>query len=98
MDLAIGRARVVVACLVLLGGVAIARAEDVPSAPTATRALANTAFQLVLPQEHLFGDWYGVRTWLENHGVTPAVTFVARGHRSSAARARAVHRAGRRSI
>ncbi len=32
--------------------------------------------QLALPQGHLLGDWYGLRTWLGGHGVTPGVTFV----------------------
>ncbi len=41
-----------------------------------TRSLADPPFQLVLPQQHLLGDWYGVRTWLEGHGITPTLTFV----------------------
>jgi porin len=54
-----------------------AHAEDaVPPAPPGTRILADTPFQLVLPQGHLFGDWGGTRTWLEEHGITPTVTFV----------------------
>lgn len=32
---------------------------------------------LNLPREHLFGDWLGVRTTLENCGITPTVTFVS---------------------
>src|SRR2546430_428212 len=44
--------------------------------PPGTRSLAPTPFQLTLPSAHLFGDWYGLRPWLEDHGITPIVTFV----------------------
>jgi porin len=76
MDVAISRIRVVVAMVVILGWAAAARAEDTTKAPAGTRPLADTPFQLVLPQQHLLGDWYGVRTWLEDHGMTPTLTFV----------------------
>ncbi len=66
MDVAISRIRVVVAMVVILGWAAVAHAEDAPQAPAGTRALADTPFQLVLPQAYLLGDWYGVRTWLED--------------------------------
>jgi hypothetical protein len=65
-----------VAMLVLLDWVAVARAQDVAPAPPGTRSLAPTLFQLTLPSVHLLGDWYGVRPWLEDHGITPTVTFV----------------------
>jgi len=58
------RRRIVVAIVVVLGWTALAGAEEAPTPPAATRALSNTPFQLVLPREHLLGDWYGVRTWL----------------------------------
>jgi len=45
-------------------------------APAGTRSLADTPFQLILPREHLLGDWYGLRSWLEDHGITPTLTFV----------------------
>ena len=32
-------------------------------------------FQLELPQDHLLGDWGGLRTKLENAGFTPTLTF-----------------------
>ena len=64
------------ALLGLLGWVAVAPAEEAPTPPAGTRSLANTPFQLVLPQAHLLGDWGGTRTWLEERGVTPTVTFV----------------------
>jgi porin len=66
--------------LVILGWAAAAHAEDaedfVARAPAGSRTLADTPFQLVLPQGHLFGDWAGTRTWLEERGITPTVTFV----------------------
>ncbi len=79
MDVAISRRRVAVAILAVLGWAAAAHAEDAlqPAlAPPGTRTLADTPFQLVLPQGHAFGDWAGSRTWLEEHGVTPTLTFV----------------------
>src|SRR5438132_6925681 len=76
VDVAIRRSRVGVAVLVILGWAAVAPAEDVPSAPAGTRSLAEIPFKLVLPRGHLLGDWLGARTWLEDHGVYPSVTFV----------------------
>ena len=60
---------------ILISGV-IAHAEETPKALTGTRSLADTSFPLGLPRGHLLGDWLGARTWLEDHGVTPTVTFV----------------------
>jgi porin len=65
-----------VAILALLGWAAVARAEDASQAPSGTRSLADTPFQLILPSEHLLGDWYGFRSWLEKYGITPALTIV----------------------
>jgi len=78
VDVALSRRRVAVAILVVLGWAAAAHAEDAapPQAPPGTRTLADTPFQLVLPQGHAFGDWAGSRTWLEEHGITPTLTFV----------------------
>ena len=70
------RSRVAVGILAILGWAAVAWAEDTPKAPPAPRRLADTPVQLVLPSEHLLGGWLGARTWLEEHGVTPTVTFV----------------------
>jgi hypothetical protein len=74
VDMAIGRSRILVVSLVILGwAAAAAHAEDAvqpPSAPAGTRTLADTPFQLVLPQAHLFGDWAGSRAWLEERGIT----------------------------
>src|SRR6266851_343522 len=67
---------VLVVILALLGGAAVARAQDVSSAPAGTRALAETPFQLILSRRHLLSDRYGVRSWLEEHGITPTFTFV----------------------
>jgi porin len=41
-----------------------------PSDPTAR------VFELVLPADHLFGDWGGLRTKLEDSGVTPRLIMV----------------------
>ena len=60
----------------ILGWATVVRAADDAAAPPATRPFADTPTQLVLPRDHVLGDWLGVRTWLENHGVTPTVTFV----------------------
>ena len=65
-----------VAMLMLLDRAAVARAQDAVPAPAVPRSLAPTPFQLTLPSAHLFGDWYGLRSWLEDHGITPSVTFV----------------------
>src|SRR5215510_6968881 len=66
-----------VAMLLLLSWAAVARAQDATTAPPGTRSLSpTTPFQLILPSAHLLGDWYGLRPWLEEHGITPTVTFV----------------------
>jgi porin len=52
------------------------RSEDVTEASTGTRSLGPLPFQLILPREHLLEDWYGARTWLEDQGVVPTLTFV----------------------
>src|SRR3989449_10769061 len=52
------------------------RSVQPPPAPPGTRTLAETPFRLVLPQGHVFGDWAGTRTWAEEHGITPTLTFV----------------------
>jgi porin len=33
-------------------------------------------FQLILPRDHLFGDWDGLRSQLENQGFVPTLSFV----------------------
>ncbi len=74
---AVSRICIPVAIVALLGWAAVARAQDGSKAPPGTRSLADTPFQLTLPSEHLLGDWYGLRSWLENHGITPTLTFVS---------------------
>ena len=64
------------AVLAILVWATVARAEDSPKAPPAARSLASTPPQLVLPSEHLLGDWLGARSWLQDHGITPTLTFV----------------------
>jgi porin len=68
--------RVSIVIVVLLCSAALAQAQDASQAPAGTRPLADTPFQLILPTEHLLGDWYGTRGWLEDHGITPTLTFV----------------------
>jgi porin len=52
------------------------RSEDVTEASSGTRSLSPLPFELILPREHLLGDWYGTRTWLEDQGIVPTLTFV----------------------
>jgi porin len=68
--------RVFIVIVVLLCSPGLARAQDASQAPGGTRPIADTPFQLILPREHLLGDWYGMRRWLEDHGITPTLTFV----------------------
>ena len=58
----IARMWVLVGILAILGWRAVACAQDDSQAPAGTRSLADTPFQLILPSEHLLGDWYGMRT------------------------------------
>jgi porin len=44
--------------------------NDIPHDPTAR------LFQLVLPSDHLFGDWGGLRPKLEEKGITPRLILV----------------------
>jgi len=53
----------------------VARSDDTNEVSAGTRSLESLPFQLVLPREHLLGDWFTTRTWLEDHGITPTLTF-----------------------
>ncbi len=53
----------------------VGRAADTGQGPERFRGVEPQPFQLTLPRGHLLGDWYGFRTWLEEHGITPTVTF-----------------------
>jgi porin len=70
-------AKTLVAILPLLGWSAVACAQDTTQASAGTRVLANTPFQLILTSQHLAGDWFAIRTALENRGITPTLTFVS---------------------
>jgi len=70
------RVHVSIVIVILCCTAAVVRSEDISEAPAGTRSLAPLPFQLILPREHLLGDWYGTRTWLEERGVTPTLTFV----------------------
>jgi porin len=54
----------------------VTRAEDFTETSVGTRSLDPSPFQLILPRDHLMGDWYGTRTWLEDRGIVPTLTFV----------------------
>src|ERR1043166_5122225 len=68
--------RVSIVIVVFLYSPALARAQEASQAHAGTRPIADTPFQLILPREHLLGDWYGMRSWLEDHGITPTLTCV----------------------
>ena len=70
------RTRVSALIVILCCAAAQTRSEDNTEASAGTRSLASLPFQLILPREHLLGDWYGTRTLLEEWGVTPTLTFV----------------------
>ena len=70
------RVRVSIVIVILCCSVAVVRSEDIDEASAGTRSLGPLPFQLILPREHLLGDWYGTRTWLEDQGIVPTLTFV----------------------
>jgi len=70
------RGRVSIVIVIFCCSAAEAPAQDTTEASAGTRSLAPLPFQLILPREHLLGDWYGTRTWLEDRGITPTLTFV----------------------
>jgi porin len=70
------RVRVSIVIVILCSSAAVAPSQDTNEASAGTRALAPLPFQLVLPREHLLGDWYGTRNWLEDQGIVPTLTFV----------------------
>jgi porin len=70
------RVRISIVIVILYCSAAMARSQDINEAPAGTRSLGPLPFQLILPREHLLGDWYGTRTWLEDQGIVPTLTFV----------------------
>jgi len=66
--------RVPIVIVVLLCSIGAARAQD-PEVPAGQRSLASP-IQLALPRDHLFGDWNGARSWLDDRGIDPTLTFV----------------------
>jgi porin len=70
------RVRVSIVIVILCCSAAVAPSQDTNEASAGTRSLAPLPFQLILPREHLLGDWYGTRTWLEDQGIVPTLTFV----------------------
>jgi len=70
------RVHVSIVIVILRCSAAVARSQDINEASAGTRSLGPLPFQLILPREHLLGDWYGTRTWLEDRGIVPTLTFV----------------------
>jgi len=70
------RVRVSIVIVILCCSAAVVRSEDIDETSAGTRSLGPLPFQLVLPREHLLRDWYGTRTWLEDRGIVPTLTFV----------------------
>src|SRR5262249_6495107 len=67
------RPRPLAALAPLLGAVPALGQE---SAPTRVDPVPVRPFQLQLQCDHLFGDWGGVRTGLEDAGIKPTLTLV----------------------
>ncbi len=61
--------------LLLLTGAASPFAQE-QTGPVEQNSVSTRVFQLVLPQEHLFGDWAGVLPQLEAAGIDPTLTLV----------------------
>src|SRR5262249_34256989 len=62
--------------VILCCSAARTRSEDNTEASAGTPSLDPLPFQLILPREHLFGDWFTTRTSLADHGIPPTPTFV----------------------
>jgi porin len=60
--------------LILFLGVGLVCAED--TGDSLESPVSLRPFQLILPREHLFGDWNGLRAQLENEGFVPTLSFV----------------------
>jgi porin len=69
------RVPVSIVIVILCCSATVARTQDTNEASAGTRSL-GPPFQLILPREHLLGDWYGTRTWPEDRGIAPTLTFV----------------------
>jgi polyphosphate glucokinase len=59
--------------LLIWAASALAQDTDLADAET---PVPQRPFQLVLPSDHLLGDWGGLRTRMEDAGVTPTLTLV----------------------
>jgi len=70
------RVLVSIVIVILCCSAAVARSQDITEPSAGTRDLAPSPFKLVLPRDHLFGDWFSARTWLEDQGIVPTLTFV----------------------
>lgn len=63
------------ALLLLLSRTPIAMAQQQASDDGVTDSTTRV-FQLMLPSEHLLGDWGGIRSELEDSGITPGLILV----------------------
>src|SRR5678816_1307738 len=70
------RGRVSIVIVIVCCAAAVARSQDINEASAGTRSLGPLPFQLILPREHLLGDWDGTRSWLEDRGIVPTLSFV----------------------
>jgi porin len=60
--------------LTLFLGAGLACAQD--TGDSSQTPVSLRPFQLTLPRDHLFGDWSGLRSRLEEGGFTPTLSFV----------------------
>jgi porin len=61
-------------------GAPVGTGQQPGSAPVSVFPVSERIFGMdliVLPVDHLLGDWYGLRTRLEDAGITPSLTFVS---------------------
>jgi porin len=61
--------------VILCCSAVVAYSQDTNEEPAGARSLGPLPFELILPREHLLGDWFTTRTWLEDHGITPILAF-----------------------
>jgi len=55
---------------------AVVDTNSVPLGESSETPANLRPFQLVLPREHLLGDWFGLRTKLEDFGISPTIIYV----------------------
>jgi porin len=68
-------ARLSAAILLVLCQAAFTRAQETSEAPGNAGPTEPKPFEMILPPEHLLGDWGGLRPWLDDRGITPTMNF-----------------------